>query len=597
MKKIALIFSLFIFLFFFQKLSLAQDTSCDPQSVNSVCSGYSSSCQDKLNQCLATTNQALQDLNKALAPNEALLNNILSQIQGIKDRVKGIEDELAVKRASINKGYESLIKQKDSLNKTISNYYIKSYYNSPFILLLSSNSAVKILQNLAFQKALADQDREKIVNFAILLTDLENQRRELESEEVQLTATKAKLDQQSTQLNALVTGAKAYQTQLLNQLAGLSDLQNNLIAAKSGNFSVSVGSAALADDFNGSFTGWQNNAPGGSVTIFSFGAYANNGSNYQRNGMSQYGAWARAKNNEDYNQILQDYYGAGSTTQTMPDTINTDQGTMPFETQYLYGIAEMPSSWTDNNNAALKAQAVAARTFAYHYIQAGSTICTNDNCQVYSSSKVGDPAAAAWRAAVDATKGQVLPDNVHAQYASTPGGYLDTKGWDTNCGNQGCLANGAWDASSPWFYKAWYSNYKYGQGFLTCQRTNPWLSQSDISDILNTWVVYTKGTDDDRSHILPPDGCGGGTPYSVDQMRDRANALGGAISSVSVDSVQQNGGGYTSQVSFNGGQIVIPGFNTSCTHPGSCQDFWTIFNLRAPGNISIKSRLFDIRSK
>jgi hypothetical protein len=120
-----------------------------------------------------------------------------------------------------------------------------------------------------------------------------------------------------------------------------------------------------------------------------------------------------------------------------------------------------------------------------------------------------------------------------------------------------------------------------------------------VADILNAWVVYSNGSDEDRSHVLPSDGCGDGSPYSVDQMRDRANALGGAYTSANSVNVQQSTGGYTSNVSFqtNKGNISFTGFDTGCSHKDFCNDFFSIFNLRAPGYVSIKSRMYDVRIK
>ena len=60
-------------------------------------------------------------------------------------------------------------------------------------------------------------------------------------------------------------------------------------------------------------------------------------------------------------------------------------GTISFEDQYLQGIYEMPGTW---NIEALKAQTIAARTFAIKYTGNGSkTICTTEACQVFKIRK------------------------------------------------------------------------------------------------------------------------------------------------------------------------------------------------------------------
>lgn len=100
--------------------------------------------------------------------------------------------------------------------------------------------------------------------------------------------------------------------------------------------------------------------------------------------------------------------------------------------RYLLGLQEVPSSWPAE---ALKAQVVAARTYALWTLAQGRTgeaatygydICATVQCQVFSGADVvrtkgGDR----WRAAVEATAGQaVLYDGqpILARYHSTSGG-------------------------------------------------------------------------------------------------------------------------------------------------------------------------------
>lgn len=98
---------------------------------------------------------------------------------------------------------------------------------------------------------------------------------------------------------------------------------------------------------------------------------------------------------------------------------------------YVAGVAEMPGRWAGE---ALKAQAVAARTYAWYQAELGTfqgrgyDICDTVACQVFagaSPQEDGD-AGARWRAAVDLTSGEVLLDGsgrpILARYFSTSGG-------------------------------------------------------------------------------------------------------------------------------------------------------------------------------
>ncbi|MFP4148194.1 MAG: SpoIID/LytB domain-containing protein, partial [Nitriliruptoraceae bacterium] len=99
---------------------------------------------------------------------------------------------------------------------------------------------------------------------------------------------------------------------------------------------------------------------------------------------------------------------------------------LPLE-RYLEGVAEMPSRWPA---AALEAQAVAARTYAWwsarNGAHAGYDICASTACQVYRGAEVVLDGGQRWADAVAATAGQVLRDSdgdpILARYFSTSGG-------------------------------------------------------------------------------------------------------------------------------------------------------------------------------
>jgi len=110
-----------------------------------------------------------------------------------------------------------------------------------------------------------------------------------------------------------------------------------------------------------------------------------------------------------------------------------------------------------------------------------------------------------------------------------------------------------------------------------------------MADLLNAWVVWRKGSSSDKDNISPAvNNCFGGNPYSIDKMKDRAEELGESYSSVSDVDVEIGNNGRTSKVTFstNRGKVSIDG-----------EVFKTVANLRAPGYISFKSRLWDIEVK
>ena len=104
--------------------------------------------------------------------------------------------------------------------------------------------------------------------------------------------------------------------------------------------------------------------------------------------------------------------------------------------KYLYGLGEVPSSWPA---AALKAQAIAGRTYALSKVERSGQHRYPCDCAVYDSTLdqayIGDAKRTGsgsywddWKGAVDATNNQIVKyqgDTIQALYSSSSGGYTE----------------------------------------------------------------------------------------------------------------------------------------------------------------------------
>lgn len=518
---------------------------------------------------IAEVQAEIDAISPAHEYNKKELADLKSQITSLTGRISALEANLDLVEGNISTREEDLAYTQEIFNtKTASHYKFLRLYD-PLLPFLSSSTASTAFREIALRAKVADEDRSTIEEYVEELASLREDRKNLEASKSSLASAKSGLDARATFLSGEVAKTESY-------LASLSAKQQAILDAKSGSFTASVGDSELSDDYYASIKGFNEQAPSGTFAVFSFGAYTH------RKGMSQYGARGRAENGQNYKQILSAYYGKEPVGKDTSGTISvTGYGNLDFETYYLYGIAEMPSSW---NKEALKAQAVAARTYAYNYKIQGKTICTNEQCQVFSNSKAASPPAS-WKAAVDETKGEVV-DGVTTFYSSTAGGYLTTLGWDTTDGGGGSnFVAKAWEkkGGSPWLYKAWYRE-GYTSSGATCGKSNPWLTNAELADIVNA-ALLLQNKDDDR--ITPTTtSCWPGNPYSFDELKAQAAPYGG-VSSISSVYVTQ-GEGSTNQVVVNG-NIYLSG-----------SEFKQAYNLRAPGYLRIPQSgfaFFNIESK
>jgi len=537
---------------------------------------------DDLQKQIDDLNNRMQLLNAAITPNENQLKDLDSRITKIRGDIQVAQVQANNDSQTIAQREVQLASQYQIFTQRVMQTYKRTFFDSPLLTLLSNSDATHLTLDLTYRAAAEKQDNKLIHQTGSQIQDLEQQKSGLVARQKQLTALTTQLNTQANSLQALLQNAYKYRDQLTGQIAALTAQQKAILDARSGSVTTSVGDVPPADDFNASIA-FKPQAPSDSFAVFAFGAYTH------RKGLSQYGAKGRAMSGQSYKDILQAYFGKQPENRDTGGTISVAGiGRINFETTYMYGIAEMPSSYPME---ALKAQAVAARTFAYRYEQSGQTICAGDGCpgQVFLRSKSNNPPDG-WKQAVNQTRGQIVPDVV-GFFSSTTGGYANPVGWDTKCGNQSCWTGDAYEkiANSPWFYRSWY-RLNYYNSSSSCGRNHPWLSQQEFSDIINAWIVRKNPNGADASRIQPITinqchvGGSGGNPYSMDELRDFANKSGGAVTHVNSVSVSNSNAGVTTNVHLdtNRGGLDIPG-----------SEFKSTFNLRAPGYMSIPQNSFS----
>lgn len=524
-----------------------------------------------------SVSNTISDLSSSLSITQGEIDGLQANIDSMVNELNNIDKELAERNIALG--------EKIHLRNTaIRNYYQNGILNG-LEMFFASNIPAELngfqfsTMSYVFEKTLTSESvkligvlNSEIRSFEADKKEATALKDELETSQKEVIALKTQLDAQrlaaEKEYNDLHGAQTSYEGKLANlqeQIDSLSKQQQAIIAAKAGNENGTVG------DFES--PGWSVPKPPFKPAFgaFSYGAYTH------YNGMSQYGAKGRADDGQDYKKIIEHYYKTGVKEEDdFPDKIEVQgHGEMDFQ-YYLYGIAEMPSDW---HVEALKVQAIAARTYAY---KSNKPICTTQSCQVFLKSKADNPPDR-WKEAVDDTENKILDNPSTSQYSSTTGGYLNQSGWDVD----GKWPGDAYErkADSPWFYWAWYSeSYRFDSA--TCGRDHPWLSSEEMADILNAIVVWDKGSGSDQDHISPiTTSCWGGDPWSHDKMKEKAGNYGTAYDSVSGVDVDIGNNGQTQKVTFstNKGSVSIDG-----------NKFKTVFNLRAPSYIAIKSRLYDI---
>ncbi|NTU74229.1 SpoIID/LytB domain-containing protein [Candidatus Roizmanbacteria bacterium] len=404
-----------------------------------------------------------------------------------------------------------------------------------------------------------------------------------------MAVLRVEIDKQTTFLTSEVDKSKKYESELQNKIATLNAQQQQLIAQKlsSLNLPTSAGSGAkgCTDD--------RTIDPGFSprFAFFTFGVP-------NRVGLNQYGAFGRAKAGQSYEDILRAYYNFDEIKEWDTGVKISVEGYGDYSLEeYVKHIYEIPNDWGDKGGMeALKAQAVAARSYALAYTGNGSkSICTTENCQVFQSGEKGGN----WGRAVEETRGKVLVQGgnpVKAWFSSTHGGYIFSSGdigWNSSSWTKnGRDTNGdinsfqdlmdrAYDKDSPWFYCDWGGRSQYSN--------TAWLKPEEVADIANA-LLLAKTDSGTTTHLCQTDQAKCSDTWDANKVKEELKSRGqsplNSVSSINID--WDKGSGRTTNITVSGDG------GSHSFNPKEWKDF---FNLRAPANIQIVGPLFNVEKR
>jgi peptidoglycan hydrolase CwlO-like protein len=562
------------------------------------------STSSKLSQIRETKNQITQKISGLLSQisvTQGEIDDLQNEITKIKKQLEEINAILADRKTSLA--------EKISLRNKVVRTYSKRHLLNDIETFLVTNASTGLngfqfaTLSQAFNTAVTDETIKIITGLNSEIDSYEKDKAEgeklkgeLEDTQKEFLAAKAELDARKNSAQGELSEVSGDEKEVAGELneieedlAELTSKQQAVLQAKSGDFSASLSEGVETDDSRTS----PNYNPGFSPAFaaFSYGAYTH------RNGMSQYGARGRAEEGQDFEEILDFYYNTGTEKKDGLDNKSIcveGVGDMKMG-EYLKGLGEMPPSWHEE---ALKAQVIAARTYAYNKTKNGGCICTSTNCQYFSKDLVNRSDRSRWYDAIksDDAKDRILEGGVSAQYSSTTGGWINGRGWDVD----GSWPNDAYEkkGGSPWFYKAWFTQ-TYKKTSSTCGRKHPWLDGEEMADILNAYVLLKAGKNPSR--VLPetindcPIAGMSGDPYDKDELRDKAESVDSNAGYENVTGVKD--------IKYNDGRTTTLTFITDKGEKQvDGQLFAEAFNIRAPGYTAIKhtpdsKALFNILKK
>jgi SpoIID/LytB domain protein len=461
-------------------------------------------------------------------------------------------------------------------------------------MFLASENSGHFIRKMFYQQLVANEDKKAIGKLSVQLTELKENKTKVEENKIWLAQKKKEMETKVAFMEEEIAKTEDYLNVLSSKIAALTVKQEQFLKEKLDSLdlpkTLGAGSLFCIDDrgLNPGFSP--------AFAFYTFGIP-------HRVGMSQYGAYGRAKAGQSYDEILRAYYNFDGYVNKANVQIKVNNGDGVNEgtiiwtgslEEYVKRIDEIPASWPIES---LKAQAIAARSYALSTTDNGkNSICDKPDCQVFKEA----PKGGAWDQAVNSTAGETMVvggEPITAWYASTAGGYTftnsdiwggSTRSWtkrlkDTigSINSFSELLEKAYDKDSPCMYSA--------QGWRSEYGNSAWLKPEEVADITNVILLARKDTST-REHLYQTDkpNPSGVETWNSDRVKVELKSRGispyNSVSNISITSVDWAVGKTTG--------IKISGDAGANDFGGA--EFANFFNLRAPANIQIVGPLFNV---
>ena len=317
--------------------------------------------EEETRKKLESTRSKIEETLNTLNQISSQLSVTQSQLDSIQNDINDTQKSLDEINENLKDRYQKLADKISFRNNLLRNYSKKNIVNELELFFGSNESNLTGFQLSAFIYAFNKATSKETLNIIGALNSeikqFEENKKESEELKNQLEKAQANLLAIRNDLAIKKISEEEEKKELEEKESGyereLEELQNKILALK---YSEEGGTVGDYDSPSAKTPDPPSGLDRPAFAVFSYGAYTH------YSGMSQYGAKGRADSGKNYDDILKFYYGEKKKKKdNFPDKICVEGiGNMSFQ-EYLYGIAEMPSTWDMD---ALKAQSIAARSYA-----------------------------------------------------------------------------------------------------------------------------------------------------------------------------------------------------------------------------------------
>lgn len=563
--------------------------------------------QAEIAQQKSQKQQELSSIMKEISSISSSNASVISKLSRLREEKKKLEKLLSSMSGDIKLLEAEAKSQEDELITLATTYslqqalYAVDSQKSFLITIFESPNLLNILERLLYYnvqsqslKAQKDLIATKQEGISLKKEQIGKEQATMQSSLSSVNQEISKLENQQAQYAATLSKSYAQRNSLVADISKLTKAAQAAIAKKVSSSTPTTGGGVGPTGSSGVVNGSTSNSTGSISIIVGETLLKKTNSIVKMNAASDE-IKLSGKYETEYAGTLEFNKSYGSLSNgTRIYVVNS----LPMD-KYLWGLAEMPSSWALE---ALKVQAIAGRTYATYkmrYAGYGNfDLLDYVQDQEYSGlSKVKGPSGGNWKTAVDSTTKKVMEaggKTIIAYYYSDNGGH-SLSGSETGFGNFSYLAAKSDRYENGGLWKS-YGSATCGYWIIQGNKPNfPWCGQTRQSEGINTMARMQDYLNGAIYYQL------NGRMVTTGEMSATAlkNQLGsqsiqdkvGTISDIK--HVYDQGGDVLVAGTKYTKSVVVTGSKGTMTVSGTA--FKVSYNVRAPYNNAVYSTLYDIK--
>ena len=191
--------------------------------------------------CISRLNDLVNSVSGAHTKNKTDLQQLQQQVARMASQIKSLEEAIALKQKAIGVQDRAFDSQMETLSGAVRSIYIRDQTAPTLAAVILGGNLDQAVWEWGVYRTAIQRDRDAIVGITGKLENLRTEKQLLENQQKQVASLKTQVDSKTKALAVEVAKVEEAIGRLEGQIDRLSARQQEILAAKTGLFTTSVG--------------------------------------------------------------------------------------------------------------------------------------------------------------------------------------------------------------------------------------------------------------------------------------------------------------------------------------------------------------------